>query len=202
MSTCHQPYPEHYAYYFTLQRISCKWPLQTPHKVFEFAHWMGCTDRKKKVLDKKKLAVEEYVNSLAEGTIPLDQLWLLFVARNWHIGISVILKSGIWTTRRDNSLEGMSIFFIVCRWYHILWYYLSRVHHPHSPIGKSWFWTIRFQRKLSFELNFTWQCWQCWYLIGWGLVVVSRIMCKVIQESPQQRLGCLFTNCTNHQVKT
>ena len=45
------------------------------------------------VLEKKKLAVEEYVNSLAEGTIPLDQLGLLCVARNWHIHICVFLKS-------------------------------------------------------------------------------------------------------------
>ena len=65
-----------------------------------------------KVLGKKKLPVEDYVNSLAEGTIPLDQLGLLCVARNWHIHICVFLKSGIWTTRKDNSLEGVSIYLL------------------------------------------------------------------------------------------
>ena len=72
--------------------------------------WVGRIG--KTVLDKKKLAVEDYVNSLAEGTIPLDQLGILCVARNWHIHICVFLKSGIWTTRKDNSLEGVSIFLL------------------------------------------------------------------------------------------
>ena len=61
------------------------------------------------VLSKKRLAVEDYANDLSEGEIPLDPLGLLCIARNWHIHICVFLKNGIWTTRRDNTLENVSI---------------------------------------------------------------------------------------------
>ena len=61
------------------------------------------------VLSKKCLAVEDYANDLSEGEIPLDPLGLLCIARNWHIHICVFLKNGIWTTRRDNTLENVSI---------------------------------------------------------------------------------------------
>ena len=61
------------------------------------------------VLSKKRLAVEDYANDLSEGEIPLDPLGLLCIARNWHIHICVFLKNGIWTTRRDNTLENISI---------------------------------------------------------------------------------------------
>ena len=61
------------------------------------------------VLSKKRLAVEDYANDLSEGEIPLDPFGLLCIARNWHIHICVFLKNGIWTTRRDNTLENVSI---------------------------------------------------------------------------------------------
>ena len=64
------------------------------------------------VLSKKRLAVEDYANDLSEGKIPLDPLGLLCIARNWHIHICVFLKSGIWTTRCDNTLENVSIFLL------------------------------------------------------------------------------------------
>ena len=64
------------------------------------------------VLSKKCLAVEDYANDLSEGEIPLDPLGLLCIARNWHIHICVFLKNGIWTTRRDNKLENVSIYLL------------------------------------------------------------------------------------------
>ena len=64
------------------------------------------------VLSKKRLAVEDYANDLSEGEIPLDPLGLLCIARNWHIHICVFLKNGIWTTRRDNKLENVSIYLL------------------------------------------------------------------------------------------
>ena len=64
------------------------------------------------VLSKKRLAVEDYANDLSEGEIPVDPLGLLCIARNWHIHICVFLKNGIWTTRRDNTLEHVSIFLL------------------------------------------------------------------------------------------
>ena len=64
------------------------------------------------VLSKKCLAVEDYANDLSEGEIPLDPLGLLCIVRNWHIHICVFLKNGIWTTRRDNTLENVSIYLL------------------------------------------------------------------------------------------
>ena len=64
------------------------------------------------VLSKKRLALEDYANDLSEGEIPLDPLGLLCIARNWHIHICVFLKNGIWTTRRDNTLENISIYLL------------------------------------------------------------------------------------------
>ena len=61
------------------------------------------------VLSKKCLAVEDYANHLSEGEIPVDPLGLLCIARNWHIHIAVFLKTRIWTTRCDNTLENVSI---------------------------------------------------------------------------------------------
>ena len=61
------------------------------------------------VLSKKRLAVEDYTNHLSEGEIPVDPLGLLCITRNWHIHIAVFLKTRIWTTRCDNTLENVSI---------------------------------------------------------------------------------------------
>ena len=90
-----------------------------------------------KVLAKKKLPVEDYVNSLAEGTIPLDQLGLLCVARNWHIHICVFLKLGIWTTRKDNSLEGVSIYLLYAGSTTFFDTVYQEYTPPQTPIGKS-----------------------------------------------------------------
>ena len=62
------------------------------------------------VLSKKHLAVEDYAYDLSEGEIPVDPLGLLCIARNWHIHICVFLKNRIWTTRRDNTLENVTIY--------------------------------------------------------------------------------------------
>ena len=62
------------------------------------------------MLDKKGIAVEYFANDLADGCEPLDSLGLLSLAQNWHIHMAVFLKSGIWTTRKDNSLEVVQIF--------------------------------------------------------------------------------------------
>ena len=59
--------------------------------------------------------------------IPLDQLGLLCGAHNWLIHTCVFLKLGIWTTRKDNSLDGVSIYLLYAGGF------IS------SPIGKSQF---------------------------------------------------------------
>ena len=72
--------------------------------------WVGKVG--KTVLSKKRLAVEDYANSLSEGEIPVDPLGLLCIARNWHIHIAIFLKKGVWTTRRDNSLYNVRIYLL------------------------------------------------------------------------------------------
>ena len=62
------------------------------------------------MLDKKGLPVEYYANHVVDGNVPLDSLGILCIARNWYIHIAVFLKNGIWTTRHDNSLEGVEIY--------------------------------------------------------------------------------------------
>ena len=56
------------------------------------------------------LPVEYFANNFSSGSVPLDTLGLLCIACNWHIHICVFLQNGIWTTCRDNSLEGVEIF--------------------------------------------------------------------------------------------
>ena len=71
-------------------------------------HWVAHVG--KDVLNRKGLPVEYFANNVSSGSVPLDTLGLLCIARNWHIHICVFLQNGIWTTRHDNSLEGVEIF--------------------------------------------------------------------------------------------
>ena len=71
-------------------------------------HWVAHVG--KDVLNRKGLPVEYFANNVSSGSVPLDTLGLLCIACNWHIHICVFLENRIWTTHRDNSLEGVEIF--------------------------------------------------------------------------------------------
>ena len=71
-------------------------------------YWVAAVG--KDLLDHKGLPVEYYANHVTGGNVPLNTLGLLCLARNWHIHICVFLKNGIWTTRHDNSMEGVEIY--------------------------------------------------------------------------------------------
>ena len=71
-------------------------------------HWVAHVG--KDVLNRKGLPVEYFANNVSLGSVPLDTLGLLCIARNWHIHICVFLQNGIWTSHCDNSLEGVEIF--------------------------------------------------------------------------------------------
>ena len=62
-------------------------------------HWVAHVG--KEVLNRKGLPVEYFANNVSSGSVPLDTLGLLCIARNWHIHICVFLENEIWTTHHD-----------------------------------------------------------------------------------------------------
>ena len=71
--------------------------------------WIQCVGAE--ILAKKKLKIEDYCNDLSEMVTPIDQLGLLIIAHMYHQHFGVFLKDGVWSTRRDNSLENCTIYF-------------------------------------------------------------------------------------------
>ena len=65
-----------------------------------------------KILGKKKILVEDYCYNLYSMATPVDQLDLLILAHMYHRHFCVFLHNGVWTTRRNNSMEYCKIFFV------------------------------------------------------------------------------------------
>ena len=64
-----------------------------------------------KILAKKKLDLEEYLSNLYLCLTPVDQLGLLILAHLYHRHFVAFLKNGVWTTRKNNSMENCKIYF-------------------------------------------------------------------------------------------
>ena len=71
--------------------------------------WIQCV--RAEILAKKKIKIEDYCKDLSEMVTLIDQLGLLIIARMYHQHFGVFLKDGVWSTRRDNSLENCTIYF-------------------------------------------------------------------------------------------
>ena len=65
-----------------------------------------------KLLAKKKLDLDEYLSNLYLCLTPVDQLGLLILAHLYHRHFAVFLKNGVWTTRRNNSMQNCKIYFV------------------------------------------------------------------------------------------
>ena len=65
-----------------------------------------------KLLAKKKLDLDEYLSNLYLLLTLVDQLGLLILAHLYHRHFAVFLKNGMWTTRKNNSMEHCKIFFV------------------------------------------------------------------------------------------
>ena len=51
-----------------------------------------------RILQAKKLHVEDYANDITSGLVPFDELAILVVARMYHIHIGVVLRDRVWYT--------------------------------------------------------------------------------------------------------
>ena len=51
-----------------------------------------------RILQTKKLRVEDYANDITSGLVPFDELAILVVARMYHIHIGVVLRDRVWYT--------------------------------------------------------------------------------------------------------
>ena len=51
-----------------------------------------------RILQAKKIHVEDYANDITSGLVPFDELAILVVARMYHIHIGVVLRDRVWYT--------------------------------------------------------------------------------------------------------
>ena len=51
-----------------------------------------------RILQAKKIRVEDYANDITSGLVPFDELAILVVARMYHIHIGVVLRDRVWYT--------------------------------------------------------------------------------------------------------
>ena len=51
-----------------------------------------------KILNAKKLRVEDYTNDITSGLVPFDELAILVVCRMYHIHVGVVLNDRVWYT--------------------------------------------------------------------------------------------------------
>ena len=51
-----------------------------------------------KILNAKKLRVEDYANDITSGLVPFDELAILVVCRMYHIHVGVVLNDRVWYT--------------------------------------------------------------------------------------------------------
>ena len=60
---------------------------------------------------KRRIPVSDYIESLYDPQVPLDQLGLLIFARMQHRHIAIVLRNTIWTTCHDNKYEDIELTF-------------------------------------------------------------------------------------------
>ena len=65
-----------------------------------------------KILAKKKLDLDKYLSNFYLCLTPVDQLSLLILAHLYQRHFAVFLKNGVWTTRKNNSMENCKIYFV------------------------------------------------------------------------------------------
>ena len=65
-----------------------------------------------KLLAKKKLDLDKYLSNLYLLLTPVDQLSLLILAHLYHRHFAVFLKNGVWTMRKNNSMENCKKKFV------------------------------------------------------------------------------------------
>ena len=58
-----------------------------------------------RILDAKKIRVEDYANNITSGLVPFDELAILVVARMYHIHIGIVLKDRVWYTSSAEKPE-------------------------------------------------------------------------------------------------
>ena len=58
-----------------------------------------------KILNAKKLRVEDYAIDITSGLVPFDELAILVVARMYHIHIGIVLKDHVWYTSSAEKPE-------------------------------------------------------------------------------------------------
>ena len=51
-----------------------------------------------RILQAKKIRVEDYANDITSGLVPFDELAILVIARMYHIHIGVVLRDHVWYT--------------------------------------------------------------------------------------------------------
>ena len=51
-----------------------------------------------RILQAKKIHVEDYANDITSGLVPFDELAILVVAQMYHIHIGVVLRDRVWYT--------------------------------------------------------------------------------------------------------
>ena len=60
-------------------------------------------------LARRSIPVSDYIESLSDPQVPLDQLGLLIFAHLQHTHFAVVLRNCIWTTREDNRYEDIEL---------------------------------------------------------------------------------------------
>ena len=78
-----------------------------------------------RILQAKKLHVEDYVNDITSGLVPFDELAILVVAQMYHIHIGVVLRDRVWYTSSAEKPDEMA--------FHLLFH--CCVHYLDSCIG-------------------------------------------------------------------
>ena len=78
-----------------------------------------------RILQAKKLHVEDYANDITSGLVPFDELVILVVARMYHIHIGVVLRDRVWYTSSAEKPDEIT--------FHLLFH--SSVHYLDSCTG-------------------------------------------------------------------
>ena len=65
-----------------------------------------------RILDAKKIRVEDYANDITSGLVPFDELAILVVARMYHIHIGIVLKDRVWYTSSAEKPEDCLLYLL------------------------------------------------------------------------------------------
>ena len=99
----------------------------------------------KKILTAKGICIEDYVNAITSGLVPLDELGILvdLVCRMYHIHVGVVLKDCVWYTNSAERTDDCLFYLLFHCGVHYLdsctgnWGYASPTHSVTVDITKS-----------------------------------------------------------------